>query len=151
MGEHGADSIKRAALLKRIGISGVAAVAGVVAVEDDADAQQPYNLGFGNSGPNAMKTLQRKPNPPGHGAPTPAPAPTLPPSSNVTSVHIVKDLSKFAVQPGWTYEVYEIATPFIVGTDETGAEHGEDYGQTVQAKPIDAKPIFFVVGTAPTP
>lgn len=130
------DSIKRAALLKHIGITSVAAITGVVAVEGDAGAQQPYNLGFGGSlGETFEITRTRKNRPP----------PTLPQAVLVSTVQIVTELSDVNVKPDLTYEVLEIATPYSIGTDEAGAEHGSDYGGTVSPRKI-SKPLYFVIG-----
>jgi hypothetical protein len=116
MGEQDPDSIKRAALLRRIGITGVAALTGVAAVEGTADAtQHPFNLDISEGG--QIDTVEKA----HHPATTSTPI-------QVENVQIIGSLSNLKVPTGWSYQIFQVASPYIEGTDENGGDHGADAG-----------------------
>jgi hypothetical protein len=129
--------MKRVALLKHIGIGSVAALAGVVAVEDEADATiHPFNLDISSS-PSLAPAIR----PPKPGSPS-AHIATTGTTIQVQHVQIITDPANLKVPAGWSSQVFEIANAYIKGTDENNTPHGTGGGYT----PL-GEPVYFVVSS----
>lgn len=137
MSDQDPDSIKRAALLKQIGVGGVATFVGVVGVEGDAGAQQPYNLDFAASSSIAA-LLGRH-----HHSPLATPPPGTP-NNAVSSVQIVTAPTSATYQSGWHYAIFSMTTAYIEGIDENGTQHGSDGNPTPKKLQYA---IYFVIGS----
>jgi hypothetical protein len=139
MSDQNLDSIKRAALLRQIGITGVAALAGVAAVEDEADAiQHPFNLDISDG--DSVGTLGRR-----HPA-------TLKAAISMGNIQIVGALSEVVVTPGWDYRIFQVDTPYISGTDETGLDHGGEDGKPKKINTkINGITGYYVVVSSSSP
>jgi hypothetical protein len=125
MSEHDPDSIKRSALLKQIGIAGAGVVAGVVAVEGEADAtQHPFNLTIANS--STVKTKQ-------------GPSAKLVATQPIVEVEIVGKLSDVTMPASSVQYVFQVPNPYISGSDETGLDHAGE------ANSKALKNDFFIV------
>ena len=143
MNEQIPDSIKRAALLKQIGISGFAAITGVATVEEVADAQQVFNIWIET---NPRHGCSRHPDP------SPSPPPVSRPKAGVTpvqTIQIVGELSEISFcEPSWHYKIYGMKTAYIEGTDENGRQHGTG---ELAPEPKKLQYGFYVVVGSPEP